>query len=81
MLAGIVIGGFLGQLLVNFSNSNGVKFLDWLTYGIKLGIYEPKLFSLDLDIVSIVFGITIKFTVAGVIGMTAAIFIYRRLWR
>ena len=68
ILAGVVLGGFIGQL------SAGVPALRWLNYGQTFGLSNP----LVLDLV-LTFGLTIKITIAGIIGIVLAILIYRFL--
>ncbi|MBD5445623.1 MAG: DUF4321 domain-containing protein [Lachnospiraceae bacterium] len=65
ILAGIVIGGFIGSVLP----------VDWLNYGQSFGLTEPVM--LDLGILCITFGLSIKITVASIIGIILAIIIYR----
>ena len=65
ILAGIVIGGFIGSL---FSNT-------WLNYGQSFGLTSPLI--LDLGILSITFGLSINITIASIIGIAVAIVIYR----
>ena len=55
ILAGIVIGGFIGSL---FPSS-------WLNYGQSFGLSSPLV--LDLGILCITFGLSIKITIAGFI--------------
>lgn len=76
ILAGIVLGGFLGYL------AKDVSFLSWLNYGQEFGIGNTsgeQLVHLSLGIISVTFGITIKITIAGIIGILAAILIYRKM--
>ena len=65
ILAGIVIGGFIGSL---FPNS-------WLNYGQSFGLSSPLV--LDLGILCITFGLSIKITIAGILGVAVGIIIYR----
>lgn len=65
VLAGIVIGGFIGSLFPN----------TWLNYGQSFGLSSPMV--LDLGILSITFGLTIKITIASIIGIAVGILIYR----
>ncbi|MCI6713984.1 MAG: DUF4321 domain-containing protein [Lachnospiraceae bacterium] len=65
ILAGIVIGGFIGSL---FPNS-------WLNYGQSFGLSSPLV--LDLGILCITFGLSIKITIAGILGVALGIIIYR----
>ncbi|MGN0333457.1 MAG: DUF4321 domain-containing protein [Lachnospiraceae bacterium] len=71
ILAGIVLGGFIGML------AEGVPALNWLAYGQTFGLEEPII--LDLGILIITFGLSIKITIASIIGVVLAIFIYRFL--
>lgn len=71
ILAGVVLGGFIGELASN------VSFLSWLSYGQQFGLSTPLV--LDLGILVITFGLTIKITIAGIIGILIAILIYRLL--
>ena len=69
MLAGIVLGGFIGTLASN------VGFLSWLNYGQTFGFSNPIV--LDLGILVLTFGLTIKITMASILGVLIAIFVYR----
>lgn len=71
MLIGIVLGGALGQLASN------VSFLSWLNYGDTFGLSQPLV--LDLGLFVLTFAVTIKITIAGIIGVILAIIIYRFL--
>ena len=65
ILAGIVLGGFTGSL---FPDS-------WLNFGQTFGLSSPLV--LDLGILSVTFGLTIKITIAGIIGIITGIIVYR----
>ena len=69
ILTGIVLGGFIGML------AEGVPALSWLAYGQSFGLDEPIILNLGLLVVT--FGLTIKITIASIIGVIAAIVIYR----
>ena len=69
ILAGIVLGGFVGSLSADVSG------FDWLNYGQSFGLESPVVLSLGLLVLT--FGLTIKITVAGIMGIILAIFIYR----
>ena len=69
LLSGIVLGGFLGSFAA------GNPFLNWLNYGQSFGLSSPLV--LDLGILVITFGLNIKITIAGIIGVLIAILIYR----
>lgn len=71
ILAGIVLGGFIGML------AEGVPALDWLSYGQTFGLDEPLV--LDLGLLVLTFALTIKITIASIIGVVIAVFIYRFL--
>ena len=76
ILAGIVLGGFLGYL------AKDVSFLSWLNYGQEFGIGNAEganLIKLNLGILTVTFGVTIKITIYGIIGIFAAILIYRKM--
>ena len=69
LLAGIVLGGFIGEL------ASGVSFLNWLSYGQTFGLSSPLI--LDLGILVLTFGLTIKISIASIIGVIIAIIVYR----
>ncbi len=71
ILAGIVIGGLLGDFA---SGSSG---LWWLAYGQQFGLSEPL--SVDLSIIKFSFSLMIKLNISSIIGMILAIFIYRKV--
>lgn len=65
ILAGIVIGGFIG----NLTN------IGWLNYGQTFGLTSPIV--LDLGVLVITFALTIRITIASIIGVIIAILVYR----
>ena len=69
MLAGIVLGGFIGNLTQNISG------LSWLNYGQSFGLDSPII--LNLGIMIITFGLSIKITIASILGLVLAAIIYR----
>lgn len=71
ILSGLVIGGLLGEL------ASRVDFLWWLSYGQAFGLSSPIV--LDLNIIKLTFGLTLKINIASIIGMAIAIFIYRKV--
>ena len=71
LLAGLVIGGLLGDIAKN------VDFLWWLSYGQEFGLSTP--ITLNLSVITITFGLMFKINVASIIGMIAAVFVYRRI--
>ena len=75
LLSGIVLGGFIGMLTVNVSG------LSWLNYGqeFSVGSSANGYFTLNLGVIVINFGLSIKITVASIIGVIVSILIYRKL--
>lgn len=71
ILSGLVIGGLLGEL------ASRVDVLWWLSYGESFGLSNPV--ELNLNIVTITFGLMFKINIASIIGMAIAIFIYRKV--
>ncbi len=71
ILAGVVLGGFIGKL------ASRISALSWLNYGQSFGLDEPVV--LNLGILVLTFGLSIKITIAGIIGIVIAIIIYRFL--
>lgn len=69
VLAGVVLGGFIGNLTA------GVAGLGWLSYGQVFGIETPIV--LDLGILVLTFGMTIRITIASIVGIVLAILVYR----
>ncbi len=65
ILAGIVVGGFIGTAFPD----------TFLNYGQSFGLTNP--FVLDLGIIAITFGLTIKITIASIIGIAVALVVYR----
>lgn len=71
ILSGLVIGGLLGEL------AGSVSWLWWLGYSQEFGLSTP--ISLNLNVLTITFGLTFKISIASIIGMAIAIFIYRKI--
>ncbi len=67
VLAGIVLGGFIGSL---FPSS-------FLNFGQTFGLTSPMV--LDFGILSITFALTIRITMASILGIVLALLIYRIL--
>ncbi len=70
ILAGIVIGGLLGEL------TKDVSFLSWLAYGKDFGLSDPLV--LDLGVLVLTFGLMIKINVASILGVIIAVVIYKK---
>lgn len=72
IMIGIVIGGLISEVTAEVSG------LSWLSYGNTFGINSNgNPLVLDLGILVITFALQIKITVASIIGVIAAIVIYR----
>lgn len=69
MLAGIVLGGFLGTL------TESIQGLSWLNYGQSFGLDSPIV--LNLGILVVTFALSIKITIASILGLLIAAIIYR----
>lgn len=69
LLTGIVLGGFIGNMTADIS------WLSWLNFGETFGIPEPL--RLDFGILVITFGLTIRITMASILGVVAAVLAYR----
>ncbi len=68
ILAGIVLGSFIATL------TDGISGLSWLSFGQTFGFQNPIV--LDLGVMVITFGLTIKITIASIIGIIVAAIIY-----
>ncbi len=71
LLSGIVLGGFLGSL------AEGISWLSWLNFGQCFGLDAPLI--LNFGVLVITFGLSIKITMASIIGVAIALIIYRYL--
>ena len=68
VLIGAVLGSFIGNLAANSTFS-------WLNYGKTFGLTSPVV--LDMAVLTLTFGLTIHFSIATILGIIIAIFIYR----
>ena len=71
LLAGIVLGGFMGQL------ANGISWLSWLNFGQSFGLDSPLVINFGILVITL--GLTIKNTMASIIGIAIALIIYRMI--
>lgn len=70
ILSGLVIGGLIGEIA---SKING---LWWLSYGKEFGLTSPL--QLDLNVLKVTFGLTVKINIASIVGIFIAIFVYKK---
>lgn len=68
ILSGIVLGSFIATL------TDSVSWLSWLSFGQTFGFHNPII--LDLGVLVLTFGLTIKITIASIIGIIIAAIIY-----
>lgn len=75
LLAGVVLGGFMGYL------AKDISWLSWLNYGQTFGLTgaDGSALVLDLGVLVFQFGIRIKITIASIIGIVLAFFLYRKM--
>lgn len=68
ILAGVVLGSFISHLTA------GVPGLSWMNYGQSFGLADPV--KLNLGVIILTFGLSIKFTIGSIIGIIVAAIIY-----
>lgn len=71
ILAGIVLGGFLGSL------TEGLSSLSWLDFGYEFGMKAPLI--LDLKVLVLQFQIYFDISIASILGTIIAIVVYKRI--
>ncbi len=71
LLSGIVLGGFIGAM------AEGISWLSWLNFGQSFGLDSPLV--LNFGVLVITFGLSIKITMASILGVVVALIIYRLL--
>ena len=69
ILAGLVIGGLLGQMATK------VDFLWWLGYSQTFGLTTPL--QLNLSVIQLTFAIAFDISISSIIGMLIGICIYK----
>ena len=69
MLAGIVLGSFIATLTQNMAG------FSWHSFGQSFGLDSPIV--LNLGIIVLTFGLTIKITIGSIIGLILAAIVYR----
>ena len=71
LLTGSVLGAFIGNLAQEATG------MTWLNFGQSFGLESPIV--IDLGILVLTFGLSIKITMASIIGVAIALLIYRFL--
>ena len=71
LLTGVVLAGFIGNV------TEGIPALSWLSFGESFGLNTPLV--LDFGILVVTFGLSIRITMAGIIGVVLALLVYRWL--
>ena len=71
LLTGVVLGGFIGNV------TEGIPALSWLSFGESFGLNTPLV--LDFGILVVTFGLSIRITMACIIGVVLALLVYRWL--
>lgn len=69
----IVMGVVIGEIITYLTS--GINALEWLSIGYRFGLTSPLV--LDLNILSLTFGLAININVAVIIGLIISAFIYR----
>lgn len=72
ILAGIVVGAMLAAVCKN------VPFLSWLSYYQSIGFNADAPFVLDLSVLRLTFGFSMGISVAQIITIALAIFLYNK---
>ncbi len=67
--AGIVVGSMAAELTA------GVPVLQWLAYGLDFGMESPV--ALDLHVLQLTFGVTVKITVSHILFVALSILLGR----
>lgn len=70
---GIVVGSMVAEMTA------GISALSWLSYGLDFGTETP--FVLDLNVLKLTFGITVKITISTVIFVAISIVLGRTIAR
>ena len=68
LLSGIVLGGFIGEMTAKIPG------LTWLNFGQSFDLKDPMV--LNFGILVITFGLSIRITMASIIGVIIAILTY-----
>ena len=71
--AGIVVGSMAAEI------TSGIPVLGWLSYGLDFGTQSP--FVLDLHVLQLTIGATVKITVSHIVFVTLSIILGRLIAR
>lgn len=71
MLSGLVLGGVIANAV------SDIQYLSWLSYGQYFGTDNPLI--LNLGVLVLTLGLQIHITIAGVLAMALALFIYLKI--
>jgi len=72
ILAGVVLGGLVGSL------GDRLDALSWLSYGQSFGLAADSPAVLELGVVRLTFGVSVRLNVAVVICVLAALAAYKK---
>jgi len=72
LVAAIIVGSLLAAWALQ------VDFLSWLAFGVDIGFGDPNPAVLDLALLRVAFGIRLSVTLAHVLCIGAALFLYNR---
>ena len=77
VLAGLVVGSLLGELVGSLLPAGNARELLTLTRGPMIGLMPPA--TVDLRFLAMTFGLSVKVNLVGVIGVVLATLALRRL--
>ena len=69
ILVGVVIGSMVAEMTV------GISWLKWLSYGLEFGTESP--FILNLSLLRLTFGISVKITVSMILFISLSLLLGR----
>lgn len=73
LLAGIILGAFISHIC------DGVKYLDWLSWGQSVGLpSDNKPATLDIIVLKVTIGFTLKVTIAQIFTIIASIIFFNK---
>ena len=73
LLSGVVIGSFLGYV------TRDISWLSWLDYGMSFSLGNAAGTLVDIGILTLTLCISIKISIASILGVVIAFLIYRKL--